>query len=191
MKTIVDVLKKIRDKNEYVCIHSNVNDTTKFIFGKIIGLDDVFFALSMISPDGKVDGIVIKEIDDIQYVEQSISYTEKICRLMSYWNEEKRTEDIYPTVTDNILQWGLELAKKSKYVVSLEINNSGILDIIGIIMENEKNVCVIKQIDENGQEDGVCYVAHEDITQLSMNSSDEKRVSILFQTDYTSINYTI
>ena len=87
MKPIVDVLKKIREKNEYVCIHSNVNDTSKFIFGKLIGIDDIFFALSMVSLDGKADGIVIKEIDDIQYVEQSTSYVEKMSRLMSYWNE--------------------------------------------------------------------------------------------------------
>lgn len=183
MKPIVDVLKKIREKNEYVCIHSNVNDTSKFIFGKLIGIDGIFFALSMISLDGKADGIVIKEIDDIQYVEQSTSYIEKMSRLLSYWNEKIRTDEIFSPIMDGILQWGLDLAKKRKYVVSLEINHSGIIDITGIIIENENELCVLKQIDENGQEDGVCYVSHEEITQLCMNSSDENRVSILFQTN--------
>ena len=50
-------------------------------------------------------------------------------------------------------------------------------DFDGVMTDNR---CLV---DENGKEDGVCYVSHEEITQLCMNSSDENRVSILFQTN--------
>lgn len=181
MKTFLKVLNRIKEKNEYVCIHSNINDTTKFIFGKLIGVDKVFFALSMVSPDGIPDGIVFKEIDDIQYIEQSTNYFEKMSRLISYWNEKNKSMETITADTDDILQWGLNLAVKKQCIISLEINHSGIMDITGIIIEYEKELCVIKQIDEYGQEDGICYVSPEEITQLCMDSSDEKRISVLYQ----------
>lgn len=39
------ILKKLMDEYKFCCIHADADDTVKFSYGKVIGLDDYFAAL--------------------------------------------------------------------------------------------------------------------------------------------------
>ena len=61
-----------------------------------------------------------------------------------------------------------------KSVVSIELAQSGVEDIIGVPVEITENVCKFLLIDEYGFCDGYAVFDMKDITQISASSEDEK-----------------
>lgn len=163
-------------EKKYVCVHADDTCPSKFIFGKIIGVDPNYFAISMVSPDGEYDGLLIKQIDDIVRIEQSESYERKMEKLM-HVNGYKE-EDVHVS-SDNVLAWGLLYAKEKQLVVSAELDHSGIDDVVGFVNEISGTTCKMIQYSEDGEKDGVSFLALGDISQICMDSSDEKRVQAL------------
>lgn len=163
-------------ENKNVCIHTNMNNTSKFIYGRIICADNEFFATSTLSPDGDFDGVLIKKTDDIIYLEIDSQYDDKMSKLFSS----------NPIVFTKKLEQGnipcsmLSIALKMKQVVSLELINSGIIDIVGLVISIDNNICTIQQIDEYGFKNGMAYVDISDISQISYASQDEMRIAKLF-----------
>lgn len=177
---MLNVLNRMIRENKNVCIHTDINDTTKFIYGRIICADNDFFAASTLSTDSDFDGVLIKKTDDIIYLETDSQYDDKMRKLSSS----------NPTVFTQKLEIGnipcsmLLIALKMKQVVSLELMNSGIIDIVGMVISINNYICAIQQIDEYGFKDGIAYIDISDITQISYASREEIRISKLFDTNY-------
>jgi len=164
-------------KKTYIGVYLNKIDHTKFVYGRIVGVDTIYFVISMISPDGKYDGILIAQIEDIIRIEQSVCYETKMTKLMCI---AKYVEsELIVDVTD-VLRWGLTMAKQKKKIVSIELNHSGIMDVVGIINCIDDMVCEVSQVDEYGVGDGVSYFRLTDISQLCFDSCDERRLAVLF-----------
>lgn len=77
MKEIVE--KALREKQN-IAVYSNSDDTTKFAYGRPLCMDDVDFALYLISPNGEYDGILVQEINEILYIERDEQYAQKCKR---------------------------------------------------------------------------------------------------------------
>ena len=76
--------------------------------------------------------------------------------------------------SQNILDTVLEYAKMEQRIVSCELMNSGVNDVIGFLKDFRNDLCEIKQVNSNGNEDGFSYIMKSVITQVSCDSKDEQ-----------------
>ena len=176
MKT---VLRKIQKEQKNVCIYIDEDNPNRFVFGKIIGMDENCFAVLMVSPDGNYDGVLIKQIRDIVYIEYSYSYEIKMNTLMKIRNYRERD---YSFISRDILQESLLWAQKSKKIISIELNHSGTNDVVGFVAYMCEGLCTITKVDELGEIDGEAFCVIRDISQICIDSADERRISDLYDT---------
>lgn len=161
-------------KNEIlVSLYTNQNDISKFIFGKILSVNDNEFAFYMISPDGKYDGVLVKEINSIVYFETDNQYIKEMCKLC---DEHSLCSPFIDFNKNNIKTAVLLEAMKSKKIVSLELNYSGFDNVVGFVEDVSDNLCKIKQVDLQGLYDGVAFVVESNITQISYDSHEEQQI---------------
>lgn len=175
---MITILKRLKEEKKFVCIHTDRNNPSKFIFGKIIGVDEAFFAMSMVSPDGDYDGVIIKLNDDIVWVEQSVSYENKMIQLMQSRGYSEK-EVVFQN--ESVLLQGLYMANKKKELVSVELDHSGVDNVVGYVQSVDVDKCKMIQVDEYGQVDGISYFALRDFTQICFDSCDERRLSALIE----------
>ena len=72
------ILLRLMQKSIYVSIFTDDRNKSCFSFGKIIGVDNNYYALSMVSPEGNFDGVLIKSFDHIVRIEENTKYCRKI-----------------------------------------------------------------------------------------------------------------
>ena len=175
---MINILKKLQNEQKFVCIHTDETCPSKFVFGKIIGVDTDNFAISMVSPDGEYDGVLVKQINDIICVEQSISYESKMRKLMKI---KGYVDKAFIISNDSILQESLDFAKEAGVIISAELGHSGIDDVTGFVVSANNEICKLIQVNECGEEDGESFISLRNISQICIDSSDEKRLLALFQ----------
>ena len=79
MKRILEELKE----NQKLCsLYINFQDTSKFIFGKILEVDEMHIIFYSLSPDGEYDGLMLIKIDNILRIEYDDLYTARMNRLL-------------------------------------------------------------------------------------------------------------
>lgn len=173
---MLHILEQLQKEKTYACIFTDRENSSKFIFGKIVGLCDHQIAIAAISPDGEYDGIILKNICDIICVETGSAYTDKMQCLIQY----KKTEipPIYLHKTD-LKASLLSFAMQHNLVTSIELCNSGFDDIVGTIYKLEQDMVYVEQIDEYGHMNGKSYIPLSEISQISCDSTDERRIAVL------------
>ena len=178
---MIKKMTEIKDHKEYVSIYADMNDSSKFIFGQIIAVNEKQVAIARINPNGEDDGIIVIQTARVYRLEHNSKYEKKLKQLMKH-NSIITTFSSESNIDKNILVFYLNVAFKSHRVVSLELCESGYEDIIGFIKEvqSETETCVIEQVDSYGEYDGESYFRMGDITQLSFGSNDEKQMEILY-----------
>ncbi len=172
MKRILEELKE----NQKLCsLYINFQDTSKFVFGKILKIDEMHIIFFSFSPDGEYDGLLLIKIDNILRVEYDDLYTARMNRLINDKNFLCKF-DIDSIENNNLIELLLNLLLKEKIIISIELLDSGTYDIIGFVEEINENTCKISQVNDDGQDDGVTYIRINDITQISADSLDERRI---------------
>ena len=171
-------LRRLVASKEYVCIHLDPADE-KFTFGKIIGNDEKRFVALIVTPDGSDDGILVAKIQEIQFIERDGQYQKKMERLMNICGYKERK----PEITGELLQWGLSYAIENRFVVAMEIADSKRYDITGIIESVDDGICRVRQIDSYGESDGEALARVDDISQLCIDSEDERIRMSLFESE--------
>ena len=173
---MINLLKNICNRKIPSCIYTNFNNTDKFHFGYVLAVNDQNIAIHMISPDGEDDGIIVMNTENIIRVDTENFYSKKMIKLSS--DKNIFSFDIH-FENDEILYSVLCYAFQKKYVVTIELCNSGYNDITGLIENIEDKTVKIKLFDEYGSFDGYSYVSSNDISILSLLSQDEKRLTRL------------
>ena len=170
-------LYEIMQSKAFASFYSNPDDTGSFVFGRILGMNDQFLAIYMLSPNGDFDGVLAKRVDDIFRIEVGGLYAEKMLRLF----DESNLKPIdSPMDNDAILMSLLSASQMKQQVVAIEQFSSGIDDIVGIVGEITDNCVSVFQIDAYGVADGTSYSRITDITQISYMSQDEQRICRLW-----------
>ena len=172
------ILYELYSTKKMACLYSNGADTSKFHFGTVIAINEEEIALQLISPDGDDDGITVIGINNIIRVELDGQYAEKMKKLYA---KSLSSIDSPKIENDNITNSILLLAKKERYVVSIELMDSGYNDIVGIVEDIDDIQCKIKQYDEYGYMDGISYCFVNDISKLTFLTQDEKRIMRLIK----------
>jgi len=165
-----------------VSLYTNYNNVDSFIFGQILCVNDSHLAILAVSPDGVFDGIIMKTVRSVFRIEKDGQYSKKMTALI------KATGENDPCLAMNcaldkgsIIESLLHYAMKTTGVVALELEDSGMDNVIGIIKDVENTICMIQQIDPYGFEDGVCFCQLGSITQISLMSQDEQRIKTLWE----------
>lgn len=171
------ILREFYQKGIFVSIYSKTGSPENFSYGKIISVDNRHYAMYMISPDGKFDGVKVDEIDNVLKMENSTLYDERMSLVMSI---SKKDFDTYKFDGESILKTLLLIAKVNKQIVSVELLNSGIYDAIGFVHEIKNNLCIIEQVDHYGMNDGKMYFDLNDITKIVCHSNDEQTLLNLY-----------
>ncbi len=173
---LFDTLKNICKKMNFVSIYSNFDDTEKFIYGKVLCVNEDEVLIYMLSPNGDYDGILVQQTADIFRVEYGGDYERKMKALSSDYDLPNFD---CPVDESDIGFSILKNAFDTKEIVSIELLNSGIYDLIGVVEEIDENNCKIKQYNDYGCEDGYSIVNLCDITKICCGSEDELRIERL------------
>ena len=160
---------------EWVCIYTDIINTSKFIFGRVLAKDEINLAIQMLSPSGADDGILVKRIDSIFRIEADSKYVNKMLLLKNGLGNVDYSIELSEDIIASVLKYCIE----NNQIVSLEIEASGFDNITGKPIELNDFVCTIRQYNEYGEYDGFSHVEVARITQLCFNSLDEKTLEEL------------
>lgn len=172
-----NTMKKFCDEGTYVAVYGNLSDTSKFMFGQLLCVNEDRFAMLLISPNGNYDGIVVDDIDDIFRIDSHGHYHEKMAKLSGLCIESLKIPCIDPSCIDLSI---LSFAKETRSLVSIELRDSGIVDVVGFIENVADEVCQIHVVDEYGYDDGCTFVDMSSISQIALGSEDEQRIMKLY-----------
>lgn len=173
------MLKKLKELSKLankVSLYTNINDTSHFLYGIILAVDENKIAVQLISPDGENDGIVAFDTEEVFRIELDGQYAEKMKKLSG--NIQRVG---FQLVENSIYLSVLYLAKQRNQIVSIELCSSGYDDVVGFVSGISEDDCCINQIDEYGFPDGCSYISLEDITQISCGGKTENRIYKLWK----------
>lgn len=169
------ILEELKENQKSCSLYINVQDTSKFVFGKILELNGMHIMFFSISPDGEYDGVLLIKIDNILRVEYNDLYSARMSKLIKDKNFSCKF-DFISIENNNLVELMLNSLLKEKIIVSIELLDSSMYDVIGFVEEINENICKIRQVNDDGQDDGITYIRMDDITQISADSSDERRI---------------
>lgn len=175
---MIDKLFELKELKKYVSLYTNEEDTSKFIFGKIMYVNTDYVVIYMIAPDGNYDGILVKDIDSVMRIEFDDIYSEKMIKLI----DESRLPKFDLLIENKgILISILKKFKDEHKILSIELLHSESDDVVGFVESIDEKSCMIKQVDLYGHENGFSYVFLNDITQISYDSNDEQIILKLWK----------
>ena len=168
---MIERLKEVAVKQKCVSLYMDSEDTSRFVFGRILCVNGDHIAILMISPEGDYDGLLVKRTEAVIRLEMDDKYARKMHKLCN----EKNVAEFEGVIDElDIVKSALDYAKTAKKIISCELLNSGSDDIVGFLEDIKNGLCEIKQVDAEGCEDGYSYIMMNDITQISYDSKEEQ-----------------
>lgn len=158
--------------------HIDCSDPETFVVGILIAHDDEWFLMKDVSVYGEENGFALYKKNDLLAVEIESSYIAKIAFLMRFNNT------MWPKIQisdDNLLIQVIQLCSSGGGVVGIETYASGFRDINGIVEGIDRNIVIIRQIDEYGRYDGMCWLNINSITRIFFKDKESTYLGILFQ----------
>ncbi len=168
---MIKLIEELCKTKNYVSLYTDIENPSKFCYGQFLAYDKNKFIFSMISPEGRYDGFLLRAITDIIKIDMDAQYDKRMQKLLSF---NKDITSIAFPYTDDVTYTALCISKTTNKVVSIELNYSGTDDVIGYVDTVNDNICKIKQIDFYGCPDGTAYINIADISQISIDSSAEQ-----------------
>ena len=163
--------------NEFIAIYTDI-DSEYFGLGNVLAIDDENIIISSVDPSGVEDGMILYRIEDICKIEKETMYCKKIKNLM----EKKKTQlNQHKFENGNILYQLLELANDEKKIIDIKLLDYEKACSVGYVSFLCDDTCEIKQIDNLGNEDGVCIFSIEDISSIKYNSIENRDIELLFK----------
>ncbi len=178
------VLADMCSSNRYASFYTNSFAPEKFIFGKVVAVNTERIVFQTLSPEGQDDGLAMVCVDHVFKIEENGKYAQKMYKLISGQNIPAYSLNIN---NDDIAGAMLSFAQIHGHIASVELLDSGIFDAVGIVEEIVDGQCKIRLIDEYGDEDGYSYFNKEDITKMSIQSAEEKRIEKLYRVNAKGI----
>ena len=76
-------LETLWHEKKRVCLYTNHEETSNFIYGYILSINEETVTLYLITSDGKYDGVLVKQLSEIFRIEIDTQYVEKMKKLES------------------------------------------------------------------------------------------------------------
>lgn len=175
---MIDELKKVLNSKTLCEIYANEYDTDKFIVGYVAGLDDEFCLIPNFDYYGRYDGVICLATDDIYRIQTNTRYLKAIEKLIADASIAERSFS-----TKNVLNSVIDCLKENKRVCQIELLDSDVVNVSGIIEAFDRQNGIIKLdcVDDYGTSDGECTIDVQSINLISYNSSDTKRIELLMK----------
>lgn len=172
-----EVLAAYLKNPEWIEVYSKIDDTSSFVVGKVLSLDDDYVLLGLVHPTGVYDGYIVLSLGKLYQVKEKSKYISRLLMLM----EHKNKFSFLPSLMGKheVLQVFMHQAQQAKWVVSIELNNSGYNDIIGIIQSVNDTTLEVTEITDNGYIDGKTTVECTYITRISADDVNERQLQLL------------
>lgn len=162
---------------KFISVYTNQTNPSSFIFGKLLAYDEKYFLLASFTQNGAFDGLLLKMSEEVFKIEFDGQYQQKMGKLIDYSDIPEFNELDFSNLPESILK----LAKEKRFIVSIELINSEIIDVTGFIDEIDGDFCKTTLVDQYGLFDGHAIFSISNITQLSILSDDENIISRLTQ----------
>lgn len=157
------------------CSFYTDDECDKFIYGKIIALNEDEVAIQMYNTDGTCNGVIVKTVSDFFRIEYDSKYNQKMEKLI----ETDTFEDSVEIDGNAVFDSAIKSAINKNFVVSIELLHSGNENITGLPLSLENGICTVRQIDDYGCDDGVTSFVFNTATQVTINAKYEKLLSSL------------
>lgn len=176
---MIEMMQKYAENGEFVALYTDLANTTSFIYGRILAVNDTWVAILPVTQDGAADGLLVKRCEDVFRMDVGGEYAKKMCRLMG----NSPALESYSIDAEEIAASVLRLAKTEHGIVSVEIEDSGIDDITGFVRDSNENTVTFDVVDSYGASDGIAMIKASGITQIEYNGIAEKRLQRLTSQD--------
>lgn len=167
-------LLKAFQSNKNCSFYTDV-ECDKFIYGKIIALNEDEAAIQMYNTDGTCDGVIVKMVSDFFRIEYDSKYNQKMEKLI----ETDTFEDSVEIDGNAVFDSAIKSAINKNFVVSIELLHSGNENVTGLPLSLKNGICTVRQIDDYGCDDGVTSFVFNTATQITINAKYEKLLSSL------------
>ena len=167
-----DKLIAWKGQNEVISFYTDQMDPEKYMAGFLYALDDDYFVLKSISPEGLQDGFILGEVNAIFKIEIGDSYTKQLKFLSEY--RHVRHENI--VLQGNLKIALLQYAQVKQKVVTIELFHGGKEDAIGYIERIAGNNCYFHSITEAGEAGDELIIQLESITFISCDGVNERMI---------------
>lgn len=172
---MIEMMKQYAESGEFVALYTDLGNTSSFIYGRILAVDDTWVAILPVTQDGVSDGLLVKLCEDVFRMDAGGEYAKKMQRLMG---SNPKLED-YSIDAERIAESVLQLAKTEHEIVAVEIENSGIDDITGFVKDSNDKTVIFDVVDSYGAPDGIAMIKASGISQIEYNGIAEKRIQRL------------
>ena len=163
---------------EYLMLYTDPDDTGKFCYGRVLAADEDFVALYLIAPDGSYDGLLVKETGSVQRIESGGQYDAKMRKLtQGVQLPDRRWEAGGGSIAARLLS----MAARHRWIVSLEFQNSGADDAVGLVNAVSEESAELTLIDDYGHGDGTCLFRMDSVTQAACDGGEERVIQRLWQ----------
>lgn len=171
-----ELLKQLQAASSWVSVYYNDCVSDRFDFGRILCVGDDFFAMLALSPDAKYDGITVLPIEDVFRVETMTQYEAKMEKLYAGqtwqpWLPKLDESDLVRSV--------LQEAKQAGKQVNIELRGERDIQLFGSVDAVYDCYFALNQLDSYGRPDGKCFALLSDISVISCDSEESRRLQVL------------
>lgn len=149
--------------------HIDPSAPETFVVGRLLFVFEDSFILHLISPNGKWDGTALIQLEDLVLVERATEYLDTLNLLLML---QKQEEPEKPQKANTGLETVLAYAAYTEKMIALELYQSGSRDIVGMVLQQKRDVIEILQLDELGREDGITCVRPNAVTRVYCDDED-------------------
>ena len=168
------VLESAKQKG-YVCVYDHPDDPSSFCVGRVIGVDERHALLQCLDADGRDDGWTLKPIEQVYAVEEDTAYLSRLALLA------RRFEHSSPLEAEDgsMLEAMVRHVLKERACVSIELHESGVFDMQGYVVRADGGILHIRQLSDDGADNGVAHIRMDAITRADWGSDRERRLEFL------------
>lgn len=177
-QTFYNNLNNLKKENSLVSLYTDKNDLGHFSLGYIVDVNDMFYILASLSPNGIYDGFVLRRTSEVVQITYNGKYENMIQKLEKIHNVKH--EEI-PQSDKNLVVKLLDFAMHSKYIVSIWSFDEDCDAAVGYVADLENDKCKIVGVSEYGEDTGEIILNISDITEIDCNTEEESRRKLLFE----------
>lgn len=172
-----EIFKRFCRSGELIAVYHENSKPDTFDLGTVLCVGDDFVLMQLLSLDGCYDGIAVFSIAEVVRIEVDTQYAAKLNTLMGCLRRE--VQGWQPAADEcNLLESVLLEIKRTKRLATVMLCSSD-ESVLGTIEEFGSNWLSVRQIDDYGRPDGICYFQTADIASLYCNSAAEQRIECL------------
>lgn len=170
------LLCSYENKANIIGIYSDNTSTDKFSAGYVIAVSSDDVVIAHITPNGMYDGFMLKKIEDIYRIDVDGKYETVLQKL---YTEQSQFHKEFNAEYNNLTKSFLYFAAINKYVVTIELFDSGLEDVQGFIDNINEETVNIRKLNSYGEYEGNSIIFINDITFITCDSDNEHTLKIL------------